>query len=310
MKRIQYNRYGGPEVMQLESFDLPSPGRGEILVRVKAASINPVDWKLRQGAMKVMTGSRFPRLMGNDFSGVVESVGSDVTDLQVGDEVFGATEIKPSGAFGEALVTKAKSVIKKPAALSHANAAALPTIGLTAWRGLVDAAKLKAGQSVFVNGAAGGVGQAAAYLAKSLGASVTGRVGPGSVADAARLGLDKALDYTQPPPADLAGSFDVVFDCNGSLSIDEQDMLLKRSGMALDINPTGEKIFRSLLSKRRKFVMGSASQERLAKIGDLAATGKLPVPVGRTAPLSEAIGLISDLEAGRRCEGKAVILMD
>jgi len=135
LKRIQYHRYGGPEEMRLETYDLPGPGGDEILVRVKASSVNPVDWKIRQGAMKLMTGRRFPRAMGTDFSGVVEQVGANVTRFRAGDEVFGTVPVKPSGAFAHALITKEKLAVNKPASISHEAAAALPVVGATAWRG-------------------------------------------------------------------------------------------------------------------------------------------------------------------------------
>jgi NADPH:quinone reductase-like Zn-dependent oxidoreductase len=310
MQRIQYHQYGGPDVMRLESYRLPAPGKGEIMVRVKAASINPLDWKLRQGFMKIMMGRHFPRAMGSDFSGVVEAGGPGVVGLSPGDEVLGTTPMKASGAFAESLISTSNLVIKKPAALSFPDAAALPSIGVTAWRALVDAGKLKAGQAVFINGAAGGVGQAAIWIAKALGAVVTVRVGPSWLAAAAKLGLARVLDYSQPIPDDLRGAFDVVFDCHGSLTAKEEDFLTKRSGVAVDIDPTFGNLVRSIVSSRHSFVRGVPSLVILQKIVDLAVAGRLPITISRTARLSEATALISDLEAGKRVPGKAVIVMD
>jgi NADPH:quinone reductase-like Zn-dependent oxidoreductase len=166
MKRIQYHRYGGPEEMVLETYELRAPGSDEIVVLVKASSVNPADWKMRQGAMKFMTGRRLPRAMGTDFSGVVESVGADVTRFRAGDEVFGTVPLKPFGAFAEKLITKEKLTVKKPASISHEEAATLPTVGVTAWRAMVQKGRLKTEQTVFVNGAYGGVGQAAVHIEK------------------------------------------------------------------------------------------------------------------------------------------------
>jgi NADPH:quinone reductase-like Zn-dependent oxidoreductase len=309
MQRIQYHQYGGPGVMRLEAYRVPLPGKGEILVRVKAASINPLDWKLRQGFMKIMMGGHFPRAMGHDFSGVVETIGPDVTGFAPGGEVVGTAPMKTSGAFAEAVITTTDLVIKKPASLSFLAAAALPSIGVTAWRALIDAAKLKAGQAVFINGAAGGVGQAAICIAKAFGAVVTVRVGPSWLADAAKLGLARVLNYNEPLPNDLKGAFDVVFDCHGSLTAKEEDFLTKHSGVAVDIDPTFGNLVRSIFSSRHSFVRGVPSPVILQKIADLAAAGQFPVAISRTAPLSEAIALISDLEAGKRVPGKAVILM-
>ncbi|AXL53689.1 hypothetical protein DSC91_007244 [Paraburkholderia caffeinilytica] len=309
MKRIQYHRYGGPEEMQLETYELPAPASDEILVRVKASSVNPADWKIRQGAMKFMTGRRLPRAMGTDFSGVVESVGGGVTRFRAGDEVFGTVPVKPSGAFAEKLITKEKLAVKKPTSLTHEEAATLPAVGVTAWRALVQKGRLKAGQAVFVNGAYGGVGQAAVRIAKAFGASVTGRVGPGALADAKTLGIDSVLDYTLEIPVDLTRKFDIVFDCNGSLSPGEGDALIKRRGVVVDTNPSFYKLMRSLFSLRHKFVFGSPDTEILQKIADLAGGGKLKISIGRTEKLDDAIALISDLESGRRTKGKAIIVM-
>jgi NADPH:quinone reductase-like Zn-dependent oxidoreductase len=309
MKRIQYHRYGGPEEMRLETYELPVPGKDEIVVRVRASSINPVDWKIRQGAMKLMTGRHFPRAMGTDFSGVVESVGADVTRFHAGDEVFGTVPVKPSGAFAYTLVTKEKLTVKKPPSVSHEAAATLPVVGATAWRGLVEKGRLKSGQRVFVNGAYGGVGQAVVQIAKALGASVAGRVGPGALFDARAMGLDPALDYNQEIPATLNQQFDIVFDCNGGLSPSESEAMIRRGGLVLDINPTGAKFARSLFSRRYKVFFGTQDADTLQKVADLAGSGKLNISIGRRVRLEDAIAVIDDLEAGRRAKGKTVIVM-
>jgi NADPH:quinone reductase-like Zn-dependent oxidoreductase len=308
MKRIQYHRYGGPEEMHLETHELAALGKDEILVRIKAASINPFDWKVRQGTMKMFVRGKFPRGMGTDFAGVVEAVGANISRLRIGDEVLGTGPLA-GGAFGEQVVTKEKLVIKKPEALSFEQTAALPNVAVTAWKALVLKGHLKAGQAVFVNGALGGVGEAAVYIAKAMGASVAGRVGPNALDEAKTIGVDPVLEYTKPIPSSLSGRFDVVFDTNGSLSIAEGNALARSKGIVVDTNPTGAKFMKSLFSSRRQFVLGTPDISILQKIVDLASSGKLPLTIGRTAPLAEAIALISDLEAGRRTKGKAVIVI-
>ena len=309
MQRIQYHRYGGPEVMRLEAYQLLAPGKRELLVRVKAASINPLDWKLRQGFMKLMMGRRFPRAMGMDFAGVVEGIGPGVTGFAHGDEVLGQVPMAKAGAFAETAITTSDLIIHKPSSLSFTAAAALPTVGVTAWRALIDGGKLKPGQSVFINGASGGVGQAAIAIAKAFGAVITARVGPPSLASFADLELARVLDYTQALPVDLKGAFDVVFDCHGGLTSGQEDFLTKRSGIAVDIDPTAGNLIRSLISSRHSFVRGVPSTLILQKIVDLATAGQFAIPISRTAPLSEAIALISNLEAGNRLPGKSVISM-
>jgi len=308
MKRIQYHRFGGPEEMRLENFELAAPGKGEIRIRVKAASINPFDWKLRNGYMKYMIRGAFPRAMGADFSGVVEAVGVGVTQFRTGDEVMGTVPL-PGGALAEKLITKADLVMMKPAELSHEAAAALPIVGVTAWKALVVDGHLKTGQSVFINGAMGGLGQAATHIAKAMGASVAGRVGPSGLDAAKAIGLEPILDYTREIPAALHGRFDIVFDTNGSLSIPEGDALLKKGGVIVDAVPTTGKFLRSLVSSRRKFLMSSPSVAMLGKVVDLARAGKMPLTIGRIVRLEDAISFIKDLEAGRRVNGKSVVVM-
>jgi len=308
MKRIQFHRYSGSEEMKLENYELPSLGADEILVRVKAASVNPVDWKIRQGAMKFMTGRKFPRGMGQDFSGVIERIGSGVKRFRVGDEVFGSTPVKTSGSFAETLITQEKLVTKKPPTLSHEEAATLPVAGSTALIALTRRAHLKSGQKIFINGAHGAVGRAATQIAKMLGASVTGRVGTHSMNDARALGMDTVLDYTQPIPKTLAGKFDAVFDAHGGLTIGEEAMLAKRGGVILDINPSPAKMLRIVFSPSHKFVMGKQNAATLDEVGALASKGTVKIPIGRKVGLDEGIDLIRDLEAGR-AKSKSVIVM-
>ena len=281
MERLEYDSYGGPEVVHMSAFTLPEPKAEEVIVRVAAASINPMDWKIRNGDVKVMTGSRFPRALGTDFAGTVESVGSQVTRLKPGDEVVGSVTMKASGAFAPMLVTSQNLVVKKPAGLSFAEAASLPIAGVTAWQALVKSAGLKTGQRLFINGATGSVGQAAIAIARNIGADVVGRVGSKSVSAGPSLGLSLALDYTLPIPPALAGSFDVVFDANGSLSAREGDALAKRGGLVIDIAPTRSKFLRALAVTIAQGGLRRSEGTHLQQVVDLAAAGKLKIPVSQ-----------------------------
>lgn len=309
MVRIQYRRYGGPSEMHLESFELPALNAGQVRVRVKAASVNPVDWKVRNGMMKLMTGKSFPRGMGTDFSGVVESVGAGVTRLQPGDAVLGAVGVKESGAFAEAVIADEKLLVKKPPSVAFEQAACLPIAGVTAWRALVEKANLKAGQSAFINGCSGGVGQAAVQIGKHLGASVAGSCGPDAIEEARKAGVEPVLDYTVRSASSLERRFDVVFDVAGTLPLGVGRTLLAPKGILLDINPTPSKILRGLLSPGYKMVLGTPTVERLEAVADLAARGKLTFVIGRTAPLESSIALITDQERGKRARGKTVIVV-
>ena len=307
MERLEYDAYGGPQVVHLSAFVLREPKADELVVRVAAASINPMDWKIRSGDMKIMTGSTFPRAMGTDFAGTVEAVGSRVSDLKPGDAVVGTVPMKSSGAFAPRLITKRNLVVRKPERVSFIEAASLPIAGVTAWHALVKTAHLQRGQRLFINGAAGSVGRAASAIAREIGADVVGRAGPQSVSRGQSLGLSLTLDYTKPLPPSLNGSFDVVFDANGSLTVKEGNRLIKRGGVTIDIVPTPAKIIRVLLSRSRKFVFADVKSNNLQQVVDLAAAGKLAIPVAQTTSLADAPALLASLEQGKRSSGKAVI---
>jgi NADPH:quinone reductase-like Zn-dependent oxidoreductase len=245
--------------------------------------------------------------MGSDFSGVVQSVGRKVARFKPGDEVIGTTSPRASGAFAEVVITHEKYLVKKPKTLSHAQAAVLPIPGVTAWLALIQKAKLQKGQSVLINGALGSVGRAAIALSTSVGAKVAGRVGATSLNEARDLGLFPVLDYNQPLPSHALNSFDVVLDCNGSLTPQQGDDLVKAAGIVIDINMTRAKLWRALCRRHRSLVFFSRNTQTLQKVVDFAALGKLRLPIGRTGSLSEAIPMITDLEHGKRLSGKAVI---
>ena len=197
--------------------------------------------------------------------------------------------------------------MKKPENLSFAEAACLPVAGVTAWLVLVKPAGFKRGQKLFINDATGAIGHAAIAIAREIGAEVTGRVGPQSIDQAQSLGLSLALDYTKPLSAMLDGSLDVVFDASGSLSIQEGDRLIKRSGKVFGIAPTKWKFLKALVSRFRKVVMADPKAENLQPVVDLAAASKLAIPVVQTASLVQAPPLLASLEQGKRFNGKAVI---
>jgi NADPH:quinone reductase-like Zn-dependent oxidoreductase len=206
MQRVQYDRHGGPEEMYIGEFALPDPGGGEVRVAVRAAAVNPLDWKLRQGVMKMLTGRRFPKAMGTDFAGVVEAVGGGVTDLVVGDEVFGTTDFRRSGAFAGAVIVSAANLAKKPAKLSFSEAACLPIPAMTAWVALLDRAGIDAGSRVFINGCSGAVGAFAVQLAIAHGAHVSGSCGKASRESVKAASIEAIFDYQHDARKDAPGN--------------------------------------------------------------------------------------------------------
>lgn len=309
MKRVQFSRYGGPEEMSFGAYTPPTLARGQVRVRVKAAAINPLDWKVRRGDMKIMTGWRFPQGMGSDFSGVVEAIGADVTRLQVGDEVFGNVEIKRQGAFAESVDAEERLVIRKPASLSFSEAACIPIPATTAWAAIVGAAKVKPGARIFIHGCSGAVGSFAAQLALEHGAVVSGSCGTSSM-DAAKLaGLDPVFSYSDTESFALRGPYDAVFDTLGTLPVTEGLKLLKHQGRFIDINPTPGRMLKGFLSGRYKLVFATMGYKSLPEIGAAAAQGTFRPAIGLEAPFSDALAVIRDIELGRRPPGRAVLLM-
>lgn len=307
MKRVQYQRYGGPEELHLEEVALSEPGRGQIRVRLRAAAVNPMDWKIRRGELKMMTGRTFPRGLGHDFAGVVEAVGPNVNLFKVGDEVFGATGLKESGTFAEALVTEEKKVMLKPHSLSFEEAAALPIVSASAWTALIDKAKLRADQRVFITGCLGGVGRAAVQISRMRGAEIAGSCSASRHEEALALGVGEVVDYRAFNANEYRGRFDVVFDTHGTLSLSECGAMLKHGGVALHLVPTPLKMISSVLSPRHQTIFAQLSKQTMEGIIKAVERGALTPAIGRMVPLSEAIPAIIELEQTGLPRGKLII---
>jgi NADPH:quinone reductase-like Zn-dependent oxidoreductase len=306
-KRIQYHGYGGPEVLRLEEFEPSAPGQAQVLVRVAAAAANPMDWKIRNGDTKMLTGRRFPRGLGHDFAGTVERLGERVTRFRVGDEVLGAVSMKASGAFAELVLADEAHMINKPEELSFEQAAALPTVGVTAWQALFGKGKLQQGQSIFVNGCLGGVGRTAAQIAQLHGASVAGSCRAAAKQDASALGISPVVDFDFDPTL-LQGKFDLVLDTAGTLPIRGARTMLRPGGRIIDINGSAGKVLRSVSSRDFRLLIAKYKSADLEQIARAAARGKLNLPIARTVSLPEAIDALIDLEHGRSSRfGKLVI---
>ncbi len=309
MKRIQYYSYGGPETMTLEAFELKTPGTNEVAVKVKFAAINPIDWKVRNGYLKMITGKKFPRAMGSDFSGIVTAAGSGVTRFKVGDPVFGMARIKDAGALGEAVIAPQTFVARKPDSISFEDAACLATPGVTAWNGLVDKAAVKSGKQVFVNGCTGAVGEATVQLAKMLGATVAGTSSAWMMQRARDLGVQPLFDYRTTDLSKIRERFDVVYDTAGTMMVATGLGLLRQGGVYLDINPTPAKFIRAIFNRRLKPIVCTARAQILDGLASASGNGKLRFPVAETVLLADAIPLITALETGHKLPGKALVAM-
>jgi NADPH:quinone reductase-like Zn-dependent oxidoreductase len=215
--------------------------------------------------------------------------------------------MKRSGAFAPMLITTQNFVVKKPEGMTFEEAACLPIAASTAWDVLVSRGHLKRGQKVFINGAMGAVGRSAVAVARSLGAEIVGTVSPKAIDQGRALGLTAALPYTQAVPQSFNGTFDIVFDCNGSLSPKECKRLKKSGGKIFDIAPNGAKIFSSIFSFSHKIVTSDPDAKNLQPVVSLAASGKLHIPIARTIGLAQTSAELGALERGQSLGGKVVV---
>ena len=197
MKAVCIYKYGGPEVLVYEDAPCPHPGEGEVLVKVHAAGVNPVDWKIREGYLQEMLHSTLPLILGWDVSGVVTALGTKLLRLKEGDEVFSHPDVARDGAYADYIVIKESEVALKPRSIDHIHAAAMPLAGLTAWQTLFDAGGLETGQRVLIHAAAGGVGSVAVQLAKWKGAVVIGTASEQNHDFLRKLGIDQVIDYAR-----------------------------------------------------------------------------------------------------------------
>ena len=310
MLRIQYHRYGSPDVMRLEAVERPEPGPGEVRVRVQAASANPADWKVRAGGLKAVSGKHFPRGMGHDFAGVVDAIGPGVTLHAVGDGVYGVSGIRASGAFADYLIVPEKRAYRKPATVSFALSAALPMASVTALSGIEDRANVRAGQSVFVTGCLGGVGRAAVQLALMRGAIVSGNCSAAGREEALALGMSEVADYRGFDAGAYRGRFDLVFDTAGGLTPKQAASMLKAGGRAIYAVPKPQTMLAALFSSRHALASGQPTAKRMAAITAAAECGALVPKVALTVPLSEAIPALTMLEVSGTPKGKLVIVLD
>ena len=288
MKAVCIYSYGGPEVLVYEDAPRPHPGGGEVLVRVHAAGINPVDWKIREGHLKEMLHHTLPLVLGWDVSGVVEGLGSGLTRFKLGDEVFCRPDIARDGAYAEFIVIKESELALKPKSIDHIHAAALPLAGLTAWQTLFEAGGLSAGQRVLIHAAAGGVGHIAVQLAKWKGAHVIGTASAGNHEFVRKLGVDQVIDYNTERFEDVVQPVDVVLDTMGGDTQERSWKVLKRGGILVSIANPPKAASAAEHGVRQAFVFTQPNAAQLSEIAQIADAERLKVIVETVLPLSDA----------------------
>lgn len=287
MKAVRIHRYGGPEVLVFEDAPKPRIAADEVLIKVHAAGVNPVDWKIREGMLQGVLEHTLPLVLGWDVSGVVESVGSAVTLLKPGHEVYSRPEIARDGAYAEYIAVKASEVALKPRSIDPVCAAGVPLAALTAWQSLFDAAGLTTGQTVLVHAAAGGVGSFAVQLAKTRGARVIGTASEGNQGFLSGLGADEVIDYRTTRFEDVVRGVDVVLDTLGGETQARSWQVLKRGGVLVSIvepPPEGEA---ERHGARGAFVFVQPDAGQLTEIGNLIDAGKIRSIVDTVLPLSQ-----------------------
>ncbi len=327
MKAIVYRCYGSPDVLQLEDVAKPVAGDDEVLVKVHAAAVNPLDWHYRSGTpyfMRLDTGLGRPKSvrLGVDFAGTVEAIGKNVKQFRPGDEVFGGR----TGAFAEYVTIRAdRALVLKPTRLTFAQAAAVPIAAITALQALRDKGQIQAGQQVLINGASGGVGTFAVQLAKSFGAEVTGVCSTRNMEMVRALGADHVIDYTKQDFTQGEQRYDLIVDMVGNHSLLDYKRVLNPQGNFVIVGATGgpedtrwlgplanpiKAWFLSPFVKQKFGLMiAELKQTDLALLGDLMQAGKVTPVIDRTYTLSELPEAMRYLELGH-ARGKVVIVLE
>jgi len=324
MKAAVYTRHGPPDVIQIMDVEQPIPKDDEVLLKVRAASVNPADWRLMKGAPRIFRilfrlpkpTVNQPGRIGLDVAGQVEAVGRNITQLKSGDEVFGACH----GALAEYACASETKLAMKPDSLTFEQAASVPVAALTALQGLRDKGKIQPGQKVLINGAAGGVGTFAVQIAKSFGAHVTGVCSTGNVEMVRSLGADRVFDYTREDFTESGQRFDLILDNVGNHSLSACKRVLNPKGVCVIAGAPKEAagffltraIATPVLSRfgSQKFVMfiAKVNKEDLTALHNLAKARKVTPVIDRCFKLNEVSEAIRYLEAGH-ARGKVVITL-
>lgn len=302
MKTVMINAYGDESVLNYTDVARPEPKADEVLVKVHAAGVNPVDWKIRDG-LGERFGLKLPISLGGEIAGTIEKIGDDVRDFKEGDEVYG---IIASGGYSEYAIAKIGDLAPKPQSLDFENAAAIPLGALTAWQAIFDLAHLSSGQRILITGASGGVGSLAVQLAKAKGASVIGTASGRNEEFVRNLGADEFVDYTKQNFEEVVKDVGVVFDAVGGDTFEKAFQTLKKGGFLVTAVefPSEEKAQEFGVKAARVYCKPNA--EQLTAISELVDEGKLKAHVENVLPLSQ-IKEAHELSKAGHTRGKIVL---
>jgi NADPH:quinone reductase-like Zn-dependent oxidoreductase len=313
MKSVQINEYGGSEIIKVnQSSSEPTVSTGKVLVTIKAAGVNPADWKIREGYFQQMAPLQFPSTLGMDFSGVIKQVGVGVSsDFKQGDEVYGQAGVinGGSGAFAEMALAKIENIAHKPKRLSHNEAAALPLAGVAAWWALKDDIGLSEGQKILIHGGAGGIGSIAIQIAKNLGAYVATTVGTNDKQFVQDLGADIVIDYMNQTFEDLLHDYDAVFDTVGGDTYRRSFKVPRKGGIIVSMLEQPDSELMNQYGIRAVFRFAQANRERLTRLAQwIDENNNIRINVERTFSLEQA-GDALDYQKDVHPRGKVVLVI-
>lgn len=312
MKALVIHRYGDRSIAGIEDIPVPEPGPDEVLIRVRAVSVNPVDWKVREGKAKIFTGGKFPKVLGLECAGIVEKAGGEIERFKPGDRVVMSTGIRRLGAFAQYAAASGETVYPMAAGVPFEQAACLPVAGLTSLQSLRDHGRLEAGMKVLVNGAAGGVGHIAVQVAKVLGAEVTGVCSAANAGFVRGLGADRTIDYASEDFTLGRSRYDLVFDAVSKRSFGECKRVLSPRGVYVSTLPDrtliAQLVTMFLPGKKAKSMWVKQSAEDMAWLMEHLAAGKVRIAVEQIYPFAEIADAFALSESGH-ARGKVVAVL-
>jgi len=306
MKAIVVHEYGGAEVLHYEEAPRPQPNDNEVLIRVLAASVNPVDAAIRSGKYAEYFHTKLPLIPGMDAAGVIEKAGSKITALKAGDPVYAFFTLREEGGYGEFALAKEGEVARKPSSITYEEAAAVPAAGSTAWQALVDAAKLGAGQTVLIHGGSGGVGHFAIQIAKARGARVIATASTANQEFLKKLGVDQAIDYTATKFEDVVKDVDVVLDAVGGDTLRRSYSVVKKGGIIVTIAGEPDQAALDAHGIRGVSISAAPKSETFAELTRLIEDGKVKPVVTQVFPLAE-VAKAQEQIATRHTRGKIIL---
>ncbi len=309
MRAIQIQEFGDPQVLQVKEISIPAPGPGELLVRVHAAAVNPVDTSIRAGRAGGLSGASLPYVPGFDVSGTVTAIGSDVVNFKVDDEVFAMVDLRRGGAYAEYAIVLEEEAAPKPPRVSHVEAAAIPLVALTAWQALFDVAKLQKDQTILIHAGAGGVGSIAVQLAKWRGARIIATASDYNHNFLRELGVDIPVDYRTQNFEDFARDVDVVLDPIGGDTQVRSLQTLREDGILVSIVGLTSEGRNPSRNVRATSILVRPNSVQLSEIGELIQNGIINPIVSYRFPLEQA-PLAHEQSQTRRTRGKIVIEID